>query len=76
MVAEHNMVYCATDWIGMAEPDVANAVTILQDLSTFGTLPDRSQQGILNTVFLGRLLVRRRRLRRPTRRSRTAVATR
>ncbi|WP_421117893.1 DUF4214 domain-containing protein [Aquihabitans daechungensis] len=56
MVTGHNMAYCATDWIGMAGPDVANAATILQDLSTFGTLPDRSQQGILNTVFLGRLL--------------------
>jgi hypothetical protein len=56
MVANHNMAYCATDWIGMADPDVANAATILQDLSTFGTLPDRSQQGILNTVFLGRLM--------------------
>lgn len=56
MVTGHNMVYCATDWIGMAEPDVANAAKILQDLSSFGTLPDRSQQGILNTIFLGRLL--------------------
>ena len=56
MVAGHNMVYCATDWIGMASPDVANAATILQDLSSFGTLPDRTQQGILNTIFLGRLL--------------------
>jgi hypothetical protein len=56
MVTGHNMAYCATDWIGMAEADVANAATILQDLSTFGTLPDRSQQGILNTVFLGRLM--------------------
>ncbi len=56
MVTGHNMAYCATNWIGMAGPDVANAVTILQDLSTFGTLPDRSQQGILNTIFLGRLM--------------------
>ncbi|MCU1371475.1 MAG: hypothetical protein JWO77_2669 [Ilumatobacteraceae bacterium] len=56
MVAGHNMAYCATDWIGMADPDVANAAKILQDLSSFGTLPDRTQQGILNTIFLGRLL--------------------
>lgn len=56
MVVGHNMAYCATDTIGMAGPDVANAITIIQDLSTFGTLPDRTQQGILNTVFLGRLL--------------------
>lgn len=56
MVGNHNMTYCATDWIGMASPDVANALTILQDLSTFGSLPDRTQQGMLNFVFLGRLL--------------------
>lgn len=56
MVAGHNMAYCATDWIGMADPDVANAATILQDISSFGTLPDRTQQGILNTIFLGRLM--------------------
>jgi hypothetical protein len=56
MVTGHNMAYCATDWIGMAAPDVANAATILQDISTFGTLPDRTQQGILNTIFLGRLM--------------------
>lgn len=56
MVGNHNMTYCATDWIGMASPDVANALTILQDLSSFGSLPDRSQQGILNFTFLGRLL--------------------
>lgn len=56
MVGNHNMTYCATDWIGMASPDVANALAILQDLSSFGSLPDRSQQGILNFTFLGRLL--------------------
>jgi hypothetical protein len=56
MVTGHNMAYCATDWIGMADPDVANAAVILQDLSSFGTLPDRTQQGILNTIFLGRLM--------------------
>ena len=56
MVANKGLTYCATDWIGMAEEDIGNALTILNDLSTFNTLPDRSQQGILNTVFLGRLL--------------------
>jgi hypothetical protein len=56
MVTGHNMAYCATDTIGMADADVANAATILQDLSSFGTMPDRTQQGLLNTVFLGRLL--------------------
>jgi hypothetical protein len=57
MVATHGMLYCATDWIGMSGEDIGNALTILNEASTFNTLVDRSQQGILNTVFLGRLLV-------------------
>lgn len=56
MVGDHQMAYCATDWIGMSEGDLGNALTILQDVSTFNTLADRSQQGILNFVVLGRLM--------------------
>jgi hypothetical protein len=56
MAAEHNMVYCATDWAGMASEDIGNVVSIIADLSQFPTLADRLQQGILNTLFLGRLL--------------------
>lgn len=56
MSATYNVAYCATDWIGMAEEDVLNAVSILQDLSRFPTLADRLQQGFLNFLFLGRLM--------------------
>src|SRR6185295_6283625 len=56
MSATYNVAYCATDWIGMAEEDVGNAVNILQDLSRFPTLADRLQQGFLNFLFLGRLM--------------------
>jgi hypothetical protein len=52
----HRLVYCATNWIGMSTEDVPNAIAILSDLSKFHTLADRSQQGILNTLFLGRLM--------------------
>ena len=58
MVANHNMVYCATDWLGMAEEDISNAAVILGDLSKFKSMVDRSQQGILDTIFLARLLKR------------------
>ncbi len=51
-------VYCATDWIGMSEQDFPTAVEILGDISNFPKLADRVQQGILNTLFLGRLLAR------------------
>jgi len=57
MANEHNFVFCATKWIGMSEEDIGNAVTILGDFSNFPTLADRCQQGILNTLFLGRLLI-------------------
>ena len=89
---EHNMVFCATEWAGMACGDVPspptnqqqaqqlfnqvvsdiqnnrppaygpncdlpNILTILQDLSQFPTLADRVQQGMLNFLYLGRLMV-------------------
>jgi hypothetical protein len=53
---EHNIVFCATDWIGMSGGDILNVVGILGDLSKFNTLADRVQQGILNTLFLGRAM--------------------
>lgn len=57
MIDEHGYVYCATNWIGMAEEDIGNAARILQDFTGFPTLADRVQQGILNTLFLARMLV-------------------
>jgi hypothetical protein len=56
MSATHGVAYCATDWIGMAEEDIPNAIAILQDLSRFPSLVDRLQQGFLNFLFLGRLM--------------------
>lgn len=58
MTNEHDMVYCATRWIGMSTEDVPNAVKLLQELSTFDTLADRVQQGMLDALFLGRLMIR------------------
>ena len=51
-----NYTMCATDWIGMSTPDVPNIVNVLADYTTFNTIPDRLQQGILNFQVLGRLL--------------------
>jgi len=51
-----NSTFCATDWIGMASEDIPNAVAILNDLSKFRSLADRLQQGILNFLYLGRLM--------------------
>ena len=50
-------MFCATDWWGMAQQDVPTTVGILGDLSNFAILPDRVQQGMLNFLLLGRLMI-------------------
>ncbi len=57
MANEWNFVFCATDWAGMSTSDVPNVGTILADLSNFPSLADRAQQGFLNFMFLGRLMI-------------------
>src|SRR3954471_22202680 len=57
MTNDHGMLYCATDWTGMATADVPNAVIALNDLSRFPFLTDRVQQGELNFLYLARLMV-------------------
>jgi hypothetical protein len=52
-----NIVVCATDWSGMSEEDLPTAFGISEDLSRFPSLADRNQQGFLNFLFLGRLMV-------------------
>ena len=52
----HGLVMCATSWIGMSSEDVPNVVSILQDNSHFASLADRAQQGMLDMLFLARLL--------------------
>jgi hypothetical protein len=57
MAFRFDMMYCATDWFGMAGADVPNAVVALSDLSRFPLLTDRVQQGELDFVYLARLMV-------------------
>ncbi len=54
--ATNNAVYCATDIIGLAEDDLANAAAALSDINQFPSIPDRLQQAMINTLFLARLL--------------------
>ena len=54
---EDNLIFCATNWEGMAETDIPNVATVLTDLSNFNTMADRVQQGMLNFLYLGRLLI-------------------
>ena len=58
MSNEHNVVHCATKWAGMSEDDIGNAALTLTDMGNFLTMTDRLQQGVLNQIFLGRLMTR------------------
>ena len=51
-----NVVTCGVDWIGMSQDDIPTVVRAVTDISTFRTVPDRLQQGIVNFLFLGRAL--------------------
>ncbi|MFN8151478.1 MAG: hypothetical protein U0R24_10200 [Solirubrobacterales bacterium] len=53
----HDIVSCATDEIGLSSEDVANTIGILGNFSDFPELADRLQQGMLNEIFLGRLML-------------------
>jgi hypothetical protein len=57
LVSANNFVACATDWSGMSREDLPTAFSITQNLSRFRRLTDRTQQGFLNFLFLGRLMV-------------------
>jgi hypothetical protein len=57
MLRADNHLICGTPWIGMSTEDVANVGTILADMSNFPSLSDRAQQGFLNFMFLGRLMI-------------------
>jgi hypothetical protein len=56
MGQENDVLFCATDWYGMATGDVPNVATMLADMSFFPTLPDRVQEGMLAQLFLARLM--------------------
>jgi hypothetical protein len=52
----HDLMGCATDWVGMSENDVGNVGRNLSDMSTFDTQVDHMLQGFVNFQFLGRLI--------------------
>lgn len=52
-----NIMFGATDWIGMSGDDVRHVIRMIPDLTGFSILTDRLQQAMLNFVLLGRLFV-------------------
>jgi hypothetical protein len=54
---QHGFAGCATDEIGMSNKDLVMIAGVLTNLSDFSRLPDRLQQGLLNELYLERLMV-------------------
>jgi len=54
---EHDVLFCATDWAGFSTSDAPTVVATLQDASNFPKMVDRMQQGFLDFIYLGRLLL-------------------
>jgi hypothetical protein len=54
---DEGVLTCATDFTGMMEDDVGTAINALNDLSHFQPIADGLQQGFLNFIYLGRLLM-------------------
>ena len=57
LASGHNIVICSTDFWGLANGDTLNDAAALGNLNLFPAVIDRLQQGALNMLFLGRLML-------------------
>jgi hypothetical protein len=57
LASSYDMVFCATDFWGLASGDVPADAAALGNLNRFEPVVDRLQQGALNSLFLGRLML-------------------
>lgn len=57
LTAARGFTICGTDEIGMSTGDIVTVIGALTDLSKFPQVTDRLQQGLLNGLFLGRLMI-------------------
>jgi hypothetical protein len=57
LATNDNMVFCGTDWWGLADADEGFAATVVSNLNLFPVIVDRLDQAVLNTLFLGRLMI-------------------
>jgi hypothetical protein len=53
---QNDSIWCATDWSGFANQDLATVFASLADMSNFNKLSDRMQQGFVNFLYLGRAM--------------------
>ena len=57
LATEHNIVLCATDWWGLTQDDEPFAARVVANLNLFPVIVDRLQQAVLDTLYLGRLMI-------------------
>jgi hypothetical protein len=57
LATNYNMVLCGTNWWGLAQGDTPLAAAAAGNLNLFPVIVDRLQQGVLNALFLGRLML-------------------
>lgn len=56
MVKRNNFLMCGLDWYGFSQADLHNVIISLFDMSHWPAIPDASQQGMLNFMFLARAM--------------------
>jgi hypothetical protein len=57
LATQYNIVFCGTDWWGLSNADEPFAAGVVSNLDLFPVIVDRLQQAVLNTLFLGRLMI-------------------
>ncbi len=57
LASAHNFVMCSTDWLGLATGDAGNDVAAMLNPNRLPAQVARMQQGVLDMVYLGRLMV-------------------
>ncbi|HEV2980051.1 MAG TPA: hypothetical protein VGX51_01360 [Solirubrobacteraceae bacterium] len=57
LAVEHDIAFCATDWWGLDASDLGFFIQSLRDVNELPVTVDRIQQGILNALCLGRLML-------------------
>lgn len=57
LAQDHNMVLCGTDQTGLTYAEQMHVVDLVSDFSRFPEITDGMQQGMLNELYLGRLML-------------------
>jgi hypothetical protein len=56
LAVNDRIVFCGTDWWGLAAADEAFDAGVVANLNLFPVVADRLQQAVVNTLYLGRLM--------------------